>query len=56
MELSPDMELSSRDAQHQRFRLLYRMMIIAAIAVTVFSIIGIASIMGWMPHAMRANP
>ena len=32
--------------------LLYPMMIIAAIAVIVFSIVGIASIVGWMPHAM----
>src|SRR3954470_1924021 len=32
--------------------LLYPMMIIAAIAVIVFSILGIASITGWMPHAM----
>ena len=35
--------------------LLYPMMIIAAIAVIVFSIIGIASITGWMPHAMLGN-
>jgi hypothetical protein len=32
--------------------LLYPMMIIAAIAVIVFSIVGIASITGLMPHAM----
>jgi hypothetical protein len=32
--------------------LLYPIMIIAAIAVIVFSIVGIASIVGWMPHAM----
>jgi outer membrane lipoprotein SlyB len=32
--------------------LLYPMMIIAAIAVIVFSIVGIASITGWMPNAM----
>ncbi|HEX2830259.1 MAG TPA: hypothetical protein VHP37_28225 [Burkholderiales bacterium] len=32
--------------------LLYPMMIIAAIAVIVFSIIGIASITGFMPNAM----
>lgn len=32
--------------------LLYPMMIIAAIAVIVFSVIGIASITGWMPRAM----
>jgi hypothetical protein len=32
--------------------LLYPMMIIAAVAVIVFSILGIASITGLMPHAM----
>jgi outer membrane lipoprotein SlyB len=32
--------------------LLYPMMLIAAIAVIVFSILGIASIAGWMPRAM----
>ena len=32
--------------------LLYPMMIIAAIAVIVFSVLGIASIMGWVPNAM----
>jgi outer membrane lipoprotein SlyB len=44
MELSREMRSTTG--------LLYPMMIIAAIAVTVFSIIGIASIVGWMPHAM----
>ena len=32
--------------------LLYPMMVIAAIAVIAFSIVGIASITGWMPRAM----
>ncbi|MDB5867450.1 MAG: hypothetical protein JWO70_5256 [Betaproteobacteria bacterium] len=32
--------------------LLYPLMVIAAVAVIVFSILGIASIAGWMPHAM----
>jgi outer membrane lipoprotein SlyB len=32
--------------------LLYPLMLIAAIAVIVFSFLGIASISGWMPHAM----
>jgi hypothetical protein len=36
--------------------LLYPMMIIAAIAVIVFSIVGIASITGWMPNAMLGSP
>jgi outer membrane lipoprotein SlyB len=35
--------------------LLYPMMIIAAIAVIVFSIVGIASITGLMPNAMIGN-
>ena len=44
MEMSREMRSTSG--------LLYPMMIIAAIAVIVFSILGIASITGWMPHAM----
>ena len=32
--------------------LLYPMMLIAAIAVIVFSVLGMASISGWMPNAM----
>jgi outer membrane lipoprotein SlyB len=32
--------------------LLYPMMLIAAIAVIAFSILGIASMAGWMPRAM----
>jgi outer membrane lipoprotein SlyB len=32
--------------------LLYPMMLIAAIAVIVFSVLGMASITGWMPNAM----
>lgn len=32
--------------------LLYPMMVIAAIAVIVFSIVGIASITGWMPSSL----
>ena len=35
--------------------LLYPMMLIAAIAVIVFSFLGIASISGWMPHAMLGS-
>lgn len=35
--------------------LLYPMMIIAAIAVIAFSIIGIASMTGWMPHSMLGS-
>lgn len=32
--------------------LLYPLMVIAAVAVIVFSIVGIATITGWMPSAM----
>lgn len=53
MELSRDMELSRE--MRSPPGLLYPMMIIAAIAVIVFSIIGIASMIGWMPHAMLGN-
>lgn len=35
--------------------LLYPMMVIAAIALIVFSIAGIATITGWMPNAMRGD-
>jgi outer membrane lipoprotein SlyB len=35
--------------------LLYPMMVIAAIAVTVFSIVGIATMMGWMPEALSGH-
>src|SRR6202007_1299588 len=35
--------------------LLYPMMVIAAIAVIVFSIAGIASISGWLPNALRGD-
>ena len=35
--------------------LLYPMMVIAAIAVIVFSIIGIASITGWMPSGLASR-
>jgi hypothetical protein len=36
--------------------LLYPLMLIAAIAVIVFSIVGIASLMGVMPRALSDNP
>jgi hypothetical protein len=45
------MELS-REYPLQRHGLLYPLMVIAAIAVIVFSIVGIAAISGWMPNAM----
>ena len=52
MELSRDMDMSRDMRSSNSAGLLYPMMIIAAIAVVVFSIIGIASMMGWMPRAM----
>lgn len=45
------------DASRERFDgrgLLYPMMVIAAIAVIVFSLVGIASITGWMPKGLAA--
>jgi hypothetical protein len=50
MELSRDRSLESRG-------LLYPLMVIAAIAVIVFSVLGMATIMGWMPSALaNAEP
>ena len=45
MELSRERPVEGRG-------LLYPMMVIAAIAVIVFSILGMASIMGWMPSGL----
>jgi hypothetical protein len=45
MELSRNQPLESRG-------LLYPLMVIAAIAVIVFSVLGMATIMGWMPSAL----
>ena len=45
MELSRERSLEGRG-------LLYPMMVIAAIAVIVFSVVGIASITGWMPKGL----
>jgi outer membrane lipoprotein SlyB len=45
------MELG-REYPLQRYGLLYPLMVIAAIAVIVFSIVGIVAISGWMPNAM----
>jgi outer membrane lipoprotein SlyB len=39
----------------KRSGLLYPMMLIAAIALIVFSVIGIATMMGWMPTAVSGN-
>jgi hypothetical protein len=48
------MELS-RERSPEGRGLLYPLMLIAAIAVIAFSIIGIASIAGWMPKAMAST-
>ena len=45
------MELS-RDRGLDGTGLLYPMMVIAAIAVIVFSLLGIATVMGWMPQGL----
>ena|SRR5688572_6274739 len=49
------MEMSREMRNTPGSGLLYPMMIIAAIAVIVFSIIGIASITGLMPNAMLGS-
>ena len=48
------MELS-RERALEGQSLLYPMMVIAAIAVIVFSILGIVSIGGWMPSALSGS-
>ena len=48
------MELS-RERSFDGSGLLYPMMVIAAIAVIVFSIVGIASITGWMPSGLMSR-
>ena len=50
------MELS-RERRFEKSGLLYPMMVIAAIAVIAFSIVGIASMAGWLPSGLvsRAN-
>ena len=46
------MELSRERPPLEGRGLLYPMMVIAAIAVIVFSVLGIASITGWMPSGL----
>ena len=41
--------VENRHAAGKRQRLLYPLMLIAAIAVIVFSVVGIATMMGWIP-------
>lgn len=42
-------------APHKRPGILYPVMLIAAIAVIVFSIVGIATMMGWLPVALSGS-
>jgi outer membrane lipoprotein SlyB len=44
--------MSTRDSKSG---LLYPLMVIAAIAVTVFSAVGVATMMGWMPGALSGS-
>lgn len=39
----------------KRTNLLYPLMLIAAVTVIVFSIVGIATMMGWLPSAQSKN-
>lgn len=39
----------------KRSALLYPTMVIAAVAVTVFSVAGIATLMGWLPSAQSES-
>ncbi len=48
MELTRERPLDGRG-------LLYPMMVIAAIAAIVFSVIGIASITGWLPEGLMSR-
>lgn len=48
------MELS-RDRSLDRSSLLYPMMVIAAIAVIVFSLLGIATMAGWLPNGLMSR-
>ena len=48
------MELS-RERRFEKSGLLYPMMVIAAIAVIVFSVVGIASMAGWLPSGLASR-
>ena len=43
------------EAATRRGGLLYPMLVIAAIAVIVFSVTGIATMMGWLPNALSGR-
>lgn len=56
IERAPLQRAPRRDHDDPGNSLLYPLMLIAAIAVIVFSIVGIASLMGVMPRALSDNP
>jgi len=43
------------NAVHRRSGILYPVMLIAAIVLIVFSVLGIATMLGWMPSALSDN-
>ena len=45
----------TRESFMQDQGLLYPMMVIAAIAVIAFSLVGMASVSGWVPSAMQSG-
>lgn len=49
------MELS-RGGSFENRGLLYPLMVIAAIAVSVFTLMGMLTLMGWIPSAMASAP
>lgn len=47
--------METANTLEKRTGMLYPVMLIAAIAVIVFSVAGIATMMGWMPNALSKN-
>lgn len=47
--------ITTAGTSHKQPGILYPLMLIAAIALIVFSIIGIATMMGWMPTALSSR-
>jgi flagellar basal body-associated protein FliL len=47
--------ITSTGTSHKQPGILYPLMLIAAIALIVFSIVGIATMMGWMPTALSGR-
>ena len=46
---------SLEHAVHKRPGILYPVMLIAAVVLIVFSVVGIATMMGWMPNVMSGG-